>query len=67
MTTELLKLLFGFALLLVLAALAGLLVVYKVEQTTSYGLDMILGGLLTLSGGFAQWAFTGRKSDDDGH
>lgn len=48
---------FGFALLVVIAALAAIIALGKVEPKTSYGLDIILGCLTTLSGGFAAWAF----------
>lgn len=51
------KLLFGFLLLLILATLAVIIGVGKVEATTSFGLDIILGGLLTLSGAFCGWCF----------
>ena len=54
---ERLKMFFGFALLVVLALLAGVIALGKVEQATSHGLDQILGGLLVLAGGFAHWAF----------
>ena len=51
------KMMFGFALLTVLAALAAIIALGKVEMSTSYGLNIVLGALCTLSGGFAQWAF----------
>jgi hypothetical protein len=57
-----LKMLFGFLLLFVTAALAGIIALGKVEQESSYGLPEILGGLLTLSGGFANWAFGESRS-----
>jgi hypothetical protein len=60
-----LKLGFGFILLIVLAALAAVIALGKVEQQTSYGLNIILGGLLTLAGGFTQWAY-GSVKDVDG-
>jgi hypothetical protein len=60
-----LKVFFGFLLLFILAALAAIIGLGKVEATTSYGLDIILGGLLTLSGGFAQWCFGQPKKNDD--
>jgi hypothetical protein len=50
---------FGFALLLVLAILAVCIALGTVRADTSFGLNIILGGLLTLSGGFAGWAFQG--------
>ena len=52
-----LKLTFGFWMLFVLAALAAIIALGKVRAESSFGLDIILGGLLTLSGGFAGWAF----------
>lgn len=60
-----LKLIFGFCLLIVLAALAAIIALGKVEAASSFGLDIILGGLLTLSGGFVQWAFREGKNQDD--
>ncbi len=64
MNLALLKMIFGFLLLILLATLAALIALGKVEQSTSHGLDQILGGLLVLSGGFAHWAFGGIKSDE---
>jgi thiol:disulfide interchange protein len=51
------KIMFGFFLLLVLAGLSAIIALGHVKAETSFGLDIILGGLLTLSGGFAGWAF----------
>ena len=51
------KLFFGVLLLLTLATLSAMIALGKVEQSTSHGLDTLLGGLLTLSGGFANWCF----------
>lgn len=62
----LLKMIFGFLLLILLAVLAALIALGKVEQTTSHGLDQILGGLLVLSGGFAHWAFGESPSQQSG-
>lgn len=59
-----LKVLFGFLLLLILGILSAILALGKVEATTSFGLDIILGGLLTLSGGFAGWAFQDAKKTE---
>lgn len=56
------KMLFGFALLFVIAMLAGIIAVKHVEQNTSYGLEYLLGGLTTLAGGFANWAFGESRS-----
>jgi len=60
-----LKLGFGFILLILLAALVAIIAVAKVEEHSSYGLPFLLGGLTTLSGGFAGWAFgtTGGRKD----
>jgi len=53
----LLKMIFGFMLLTLLAALAAIIALGKVEAESSFGLEQILGGLLVLAGGFAHWAF----------
>jgi hypothetical protein len=47
---------FGFALLFVIGALATIIALGKVMEESSYGLQIILGCLTTLSGGFAAWA-----------
>lgn len=52
-----LKMLFGFVLMILVAAIALVIALGKVEQQTSYGLQDILGGLLVLSGSFSHWAF----------
>jgi len=52
-----LKMIFGYMLLVLLAILATIIALGKVSQDTSFGLSEILGGLLVLSGGFAHWAF----------
>ncbi len=52
--------LFGFGILMVLSGLAVIIALGKVEMATSYGLNIVLGSLATLSGGFAQWAFSKR-------
>ena len=59
------KLAFGFLLLILLAALAAIIGLGKVEQTTSFGLQDILGGLLVLSGGYSHWAFQDVKTSKD--
>lgn len=53
----------GFAILLVLAALAMSIALGKVEEKTSYGLLGIISPLTTLAGTFAGWAF-GKISND---
>jgi len=52
------RIIFGFSLLVVIAMLAGIIALGKVDQSTSYGLDIVLGSLATLAGAFSQWAFT---------
>lgn len=56
-----LKMFFGFVLLLILGVLSGIIALGHVDAATSFGLDIILGGLLTLSGGFVGWAFRENK------
>lgn len=58
------KMIFGIILLLILAGLSAIIALGKVESSTSHGLDTLLGGLLTLSGGFAHWAFQTKRNDD---
>ncbi len=48
---------YGFAILASLVILASIIALGKVEQATSHGLEIVLGALAVLSGGFAQWAF----------
>jgi hypothetical protein len=59
-----LKMIFGFMLLIILGSLAAVIAIGKIEATTSYGLDLIIGGLLTLSGGFVGWAFREKQDGD---
>lgn len=54
-----LKLVLGYCLVLMLGVLAATFGLGKVEAQSSFGLQEILGGLLVLSGGFTQWAFSG--------
>lgn len=54
---DFMKLAFGFVLLLILGGLAGAIGLGHVEEKSSYGLNIILGGLLTLSGAFTAWCF----------
>ncbi len=60
-----LKMTLGFLLLLLLAILAAIIALGRVEQNTSFGLGEIIGGLLTLAGGFTHWAFVAEKEKDD--
>ena len=57
MSVEQQKMIFGFLALVVLATLAAIIALGKVQQNTSYGLDYILGGLTMMVGGFSNWAF----------
>jgi hypothetical protein len=61
-----LRLLFGFAILLVITVLALIIALGKVQQDTSYGLEIVLGSLATLAGAFAQWAFSKSPEKKDG-
>ena len=53
-------------MLIILAILATIIGLGQVKNETSYGLDIILGGLLTLAGGFVGWAFRDTKEDKNG-
>ncbi len=55
---------FGFGILGIVFFLAVIIALGKVEQQTSYGLNIVLGSLATLAGGFAQWAFSSRDKSD---
>lgn len=48
---------FGFALLFVIAVLALAIGLGQVEEKTSFGLQIILGCLTTMAGGWSAWAF----------
>jgi len=65
-TMDKLKMVYGFLLLVVLGALAAMFGLAKVEQATSFGLQDILGGLLVLTGGFANWCFRVSSKEDEG-
>ncbi len=52
------RMVFGFILLMILAGLAAVIALGKIEEKTSYGLMPLLTTLSTLAGGFAQWAFS---------
>ena len=58
------KMAFGFLLLLCITVLAGMIAIGHVHQESSYGLPEILGGLLALAGGFANWAFGESRSSN---
>ena len=55
-----LKMIFGYTLLLILAALVAVIALGHVEQQTSYGLMPLITASATLSGGFMNWCF-GKK------
>jgi len=55
---------FGFALLALLAVLACVIAIGHVEERTSFGLQVVLGSLSSLAGGFAQWAFSDKRKDE---
>lgn len=59
------RMIFGFSLLLILAALSAVIALGKVEEKTSFGLAQLEGCFLTLSGGFAQWCFSSRDKPKD--
>jgi hypothetical protein len=56
-----LKLGLGLILMMTLTILAIVIGLGKVEASSSYGLDIIVGGLLTLAGGFSSWCFEKSK------
>lgn len=61
MSDERLKMIFGFCVLIELGILAVIIGIGTVRMETSYGLNIILGSLATLAGGFAQWAFGSKE------
>lgn len=65
MSNERLKMIFGFTVLLELGVLAAIVGLGTVRMETSYGLNIILGSLATLAGGFCQWAFSRVKDKGD--
>jgi len=58
------RMVFGFALLILLATLAAVIAIGHVEEKSSYGLQFLLGSLSSLAGGFSQWAFSAPKQQD---
>jgi len=54
------RMILGFLILFVVAVLAAIIALGHVDQSSSFGLDIVLGSLATLVGGFAQWAFSGK-------
>jgi hypothetical protein len=61
---DLYKMAFGFAVVVIIAALAGIIAVEHVEEKTSYGLPYLLGSLTTALGGFTGWAFTKSEKEE---
>lgn len=59
------RMIFGFLVLLVIAALAGVIALGKVHQDSSFGLQFLLGALTSMAGGFTNWAFS-NKGDSNG-
>jgi hypothetical protein len=57
------RMIFGFCLLGILAFLSARVALGHVEMQSSYGLDILLGSLSTLTGSFAQWAFSTKSSN----
>jgi hypothetical protein len=55
------RILFGFAVLSVVCLLAVVIALGKVHQESSFGLDVVLGCLTTMAGGFTVWAFSNMK------
>jgi hypothetical protein len=55
--TDRTKMIFGFTLLLVIGGLAVAIALGKVEEQSSFGLNIILGCFTTMAGGFTAWAF----------
>lgn len=51
------KMLWGFVLLTGILSLCARIALGKVEQSTSYGLDSVIGILAVLAGQWANWAF----------
>lgn len=58
------KMYFGCGLLTIIAIVAIVIALGKVEMQTSYGLNIVLGCLATLSGSFANWAFGSSLAED---
>jgi hypothetical protein len=57
------RMIFGFCLLGIFAILALAIAFGRIEETTSFGLQPILGGLTGLGGAWGVWAFS--KKDDE--
>lgn len=64
MNLDKLKMIFGFILLGILAALITLVALGHVNKDTSYGLDTLITGLLLIIQQWASWAFNRRTLDE---
>ena len=62
--TEILRIVFGFCLLVILAGLALAIALGHVEEKTSYGLMPLMVAISSLATQFATWAFGGTKRGD---
>lgn len=58
------KMVFGFCLLGIYLVLAIAIAFGKIEETTSFGLQPLLGGLTSLGGAWGVWAFASKKDDE---
>lgn len=56
-----LKMIWGFLVIVIIAALAVLIAFKNVEQQSSYGLEPILVALTAGLASFCNWAFAGRE------
>jgi hypothetical protein len=59
------RMIFGFLLLFMLTALGLTLGLGHVSQESSYGLEIILGSISTLSGAFGQWCFSRQSANPE--
>lgn len=59
------RMIFGFCLLGIYAILALAIAFGRIEETTSFGLQPILGGLTGVGGAWGVWAFANKKNDDE--
>jgi predicted anti-sigma-YlaC factor YlaD len=55
---------FGYMVLFATVSIAVVIVIRKVEPTSSYGLEIVLGALAAFGGGYTNWAFSQRKESD---
>ena len=62
---EILKMLFGYALLINIAALVAMIALGRVEEKTSFKLQSMETGLLMLASAWGQHMLSGRKNNTD--